>query len=116
MPERQQMKGVEKQAPEMAGLVYWDYPESRDVITRDGKNIGVVRGFLIDTDWKIPNLVVEVRREILDEAGIEQKHKIINVALVNLPTSYIDVASDVVQLNTDLASLKGKVQPYEVRR
>ena len=38
--------------------------------------------------------MVEVKKEILDEVGIEMKHEVINVALVNLPTSYVEVAAD----------------------
>ncbi len=117
MPEMRQMKEVEKHAgPEMAALVYWGHTGSRDVLDSNGRKVGIVRGFLINKDWMISQLVVEVKKEILDEAGIEQKHKVLNVALVHLPSSYVDVASDVVRLNTDFRSLKGKVDLYEVRK
>ena len=117
MPETRQMKEVEKQAgPEMAALVYWGHTGSRDVVDSNGRRVGIVRGFLIDKDWMISQLVVEVKKEILNEVGFEQKHKVLNVALVNLPSSYVDAASDVVKLNTDFNSLRGKVQLYEVRK
>ena len=76
MAERHQMEQVGKQSPEMAGLVFWGHLASRDVITNDGRKVGVARGILIASDWTIPEIVVEVNRNILDEVGIEQKHKI----------------------------------------
>ena len=115
MPERSQMEEVKKQAPGMAP-VYWGHLASRDLLDSNGREIGVVRGILVDKDWTIPQIVVEAKKEILDEVGIEPKHKVMDVMLVNLPTSYVDVASDVVRLNTDFRSLKGKVKLYEVRR
>lgn len=116
MPERHQMEQVEKREQGMAGLVFWGHLASRDIITADGRKVGVARGILIDKDWTIPQIVVEVDRNILDEVGLEMKHRVINVALVNLPTSYVEVAADVVRLNTNLAGLKGKVNVYEVRK
>ena len=117
MPEKQQMKGVEKQAgPEMAALVYWGHTGSNEVLDSNGRKVGIVRGFLIDKNWMISQLVIEVKKEILDEVGIEPKHKVMDVMLVHLPSSYVDVASDVVRLNTDFRSLKGKVNLYEVRK
>jgi hypothetical protein len=110
------MEQVGTRAQGMAGLVFWGHLASREVITGDGRKVGVARGILIDKDWKISQIVVEVKKEILDEVGIEMKHSVINVAMVNLPTSYVEVAADVVRLNTDLAGLRGKVQVYEIRK
>ena len=117
MPEMRQMKEVEKQAgPEMAALVYWGHTGSREVVDNNGRKVGIVRGFLIDKNWMISQLVIEVKKEILDEIGFEPKHKVMDVELVHLPSRYVDVASDVVRLNTDFRSLKGKIDIYEVRR
>ncbi len=117
MPEMRQMKEVEKHATsDITGMVFWGHVASKEVVDSNGRKLGIVRGFLVDKDWMISQLVIEVKKEILEEAGFEQKHKVLNVALVHLPTSYVDVASDVVKLNIDFNSLKGKVWPYEVRK
>jgi hypothetical protein len=111
------MKEVEKHTPsDIAGMIFWGHTASREVIDSNGRKLGIVRGFLVDKNWMISQLVIEVKKEILDEVGFEQKHKVLNVALVNLPSSYVDVASDVVRLNTAFNSLRGKVHLYEVRK
>ena len=44
MPERHQMEQVEKRAQGMTGLVFWSHLASRDVITGDGRKVGIARG------------------------------------------------------------------------
>jgi sporulation protein YlmC with PRC-barrel domain len=91
-------------------LVYWAHMESREAITIDGRMVGIVRGILIDpTTWTIPLLVVEARKGIMEELNIE---KPLQSSLVTIPTSYVKSISDVVELNTDLASMGGTVKIF----
>jgi sporulation protein YlmC with PRC-barrel domain len=105
--------------------------ESRDVITDDGRLIGVLKGILVDTTaWTVPQLVVEVNKNVLDEIKMQKPmlstfavnvptlptnyfKKIMDdlnirkpgAVLVNIPTTHVRGTSDVVQLNTDLSAV-----------
>jgi sporulation protein YlmC with PRC-barrel domain len=95
-------------------LFHWGYIKSMDVYTKDGRNVGTTRGVLIDPDnWTVPQLVVEVNVNILEELDIEIPF--LKVDLVNVPTSLVKEVSNVVLLNSDFHSLKGVVSLYTVR-
>ena len=105
--------------------------DSRDVLTDDGRRVGVLKGILVDTAaWTVPQLVVEVDKNALDELKLkkpmlstvwnisdprvknfldELKLKKPGTMLVNVPTTHVRSISDVVQLNTDLASVSSVV-------
>ena len=53
--------------------------------------------------WTVTALIVELNKEVVDELNV--KKPILRTARVNIPTSYVQNIADVVQLNTDVASL-----------
>ncbi len=78
--------------------------EERDVITTDGRNIGKLTGAWIDIGtWSVTALVVNLNKEVVDELNV--KKPVLRTAKVNIPTSYVQNVADVVQLNTDVATL-----------
>jgi sporulation protein YlmC with PRC-barrel domain len=78
--------------------------ESRNVITTDGRMIGTLTGAWIDTStWTITSLVVELEKEVVDALNV--KKPLLRTAKVSIPTSAVLNVADVVQLNTDVASL-----------
>jgi sporulation protein YlmC with PRC-barrel domain len=95
-------------------LFHWEYVKSMDVYTKDGRNVGITRGILIDPDnWTVPQLVFEVNVNILEELDIEIP--LLKVDLVNIPTSLVKEVSNVVLLNSDFHSMKGVVSLYTAR-
>ncbi len=95
-------------------LFHWGYIKSMDVYTRDGKNVGLARGILIDPEnWTVPQIVVEVDVNILEELNIEIP--LVKETLVNIPTSYVKEVSNVVLLNSDFDSMKDVVSLYTER-
>lgn len=78
--------------------------ESRNVITTDGRMIGVLTGAWMDTsNWTITSLVVELEKQVVDELNV--KKPLLRTAKVTLPTSIVMNIADVVQLNTDVSNL-----------
>lgn len=78
--------------------------EGRNVITTDGRMIGTLTGAWIDTStWTITSLVVELEKEVVDALNV--KKPLLRTAKVSIPTSAVLNVADVVQLNTDVASL-----------
>ena len=78
--------------------------ESKNVITTDGRMIGVLTGAYMDTsNWMITSLVVELEKDVVDELNV--KKPLLRTAKVSLPTSTVKNIADVVQLNTDVTSL-----------
>ena len=63
---------------------------------------------MIDSNWTIPKVVIEVKKNILDELGIEKP--LLKVALVELPTKYVRNGTDVAQLTDSVDSLKWKAE------
>lgn len=91
-------------------MIYWGQVESRQAITTDGAMIGLVRGILVDRDnWTIPYIVVEVGTGMMEELGMERPF---HSTLVTIPTSLVKDITYMVELNTDLGSLKGKVEMF----
>jgi sporulation protein YlmC with PRC-barrel domain len=92
------------------GLVYWARGEAKEAVTNDGKMVGLVRGILADPKtWTIPFLVVEGNKDALEKLNIE---KPLGGELVILPTKFVKEISYMVELNTDLASMKGKISKF----
>ena len=104
------MQETAKEKAETKGLVYWGHLESKDVLDPNGRFVGILRGFVITSDWTIPKVVIEVNRSILDELGIEKP--LLSVALVELPTEFVRNGTDVAQLTGDVNSLKWKAELY----
>jgi sporulation protein YlmC with PRC-barrel domain len=102
------MQETATEKTETKGLVYWGYLESKDVMDSNGKFVGVMRGIVIDNNWTIPKVVIEVKKNILDELGIEKP--LLSVALVELPSEYVRNGTDMVQLTGDVNSLKWKAE------
>jgi molecular chaperone DnaK (HSP70) len=95
---------------ESVQTIYWGYLESKDVLDTNGEYVGVLRGILIADNWTIPEVVIEVNEDVLDEMGVETP--LFSDALVNLPSRYVRNGSDVVQLTENVASLKEAAKPY----
>lgn len=105
------MRESTTEVTDIKALYFWGNVEPREVITKDGKDVGIVRGILVDTkNWTIPHLVVEVNNKTLDE--FEIKKPLLSVALINLPTKYVQSVSDVVTLKTNIGSMSGDVNIY----
>lgn len=78
--------------------------ESKNVITTDGRMIGVLTGAWMDTsNWTITSLVVELEKDVVAELNV--KKPLLRTAKVTVPTSTVLNIADVVQLNTDMANL-----------
>lgn len=103
-------KGTAARKAGTTGFVYWGYLQSKDVLDVNGKFVGVMRGFVIDGNWTIPKVVIEVGDNILDEMDI--KRSLLETALVELPSEYVRNGIDVIQLTGDVDSLKGKANLY----
>ena len=78
--------------------------ESKNVITTDGRMIGVLTGAYMDTsNWSVTSLVVELEKDVVSELNV--KKPLLRTAKVTVPTSTVLNIADVVQLNTDMANL-----------
>lgn len=78
--------------------------ESRDVITTDGRNIGTLKGAWLDlSNWTVTSLIIDLNKEVVSELNV--KKPMLRTASVTIPTKYVSNVSDVVQLNTDVATL-----------
>lgn len=92
--------------PKDSELIYWDYLESMHVYSEDKRMIGFVRGILIDpVGRRVSHIVVEVYEDILRELNIQTPP--FESALVSIPTSRVKSTSGIIQLDVDMASLKG---------
>ena len=90
---------------------YWRAEKVREVYTNDGKLLGTLHGILVDpTTWTVSQFVIEVKKNISEELNI--KKPMMGDAQVNVPTSFVKDVSDVVQLNSNLASMKGAVSVH----
>ncbi len=107
------MRESATQRAEEMEAVFWGYLQSTDVLDSDGRYVGILRGIMIANNWTIPDVIIEVNNNILDELGVDY-NPMLDVALVNLPTQYVESVGDVVQLTDNVASLKGKVSMYFV--
>lgn len=79
--------------------------ERKDVISHDGRKIGVLVGVNIDTKtWTVHAIVVEVNKEIIEE--LQVKKSLLKLPRINLKTDLVGVVGDIVHLNVDLKNLK----------
>ncbi|HOL07909.1 MAG TPA: PRC-barrel domain-containing protein, partial [Methanomassiliicoccaceae archaeon] len=82
--------------------------EERDVITRDGRIIGHLKGAWIDTsNWTISSLIIDLKKDVVDELNV--KKPILKAARINLPTNYVQRVADVIQLNVDMSGLSASL-------
>jgi len=83
--------------------------KARDVITTDGRKVGVLSGGWIDVkSWNVTALVIDLDKNVVDELNL--KKPILRSAKISLPTSSIKNMSDVAQLNIDMTTLARMVQ------
>jgi sporulation protein YlmC with PRC-barrel domain len=79
--------------------------ERKDVISHDGRKIGVLVGVNIDTKtWTVHAIVVEVNKDIIEE--LQVKKSMLKLPRINLKTDLVGVVGDIVHLNVDLKNLK----------
>jgi sporulation protein YlmC with PRC-barrel domain len=82
--------------------------ERKDVISHDGRKIGVLVGVNIDTKiWTVHAIVVEVNKDIVEE--LQVKKSMLKLPRINLKTDLVGVVGDIVHLNVDLKNLKDYV-------
>lgn len=78
--------------------------ESRNVITTDGRVIGVLSGAYVDpNNWTVSSLVIELEKEVVSQLNV--KKPLLRTAKVTVPTSIVRQVADVVQLNADMSNL-----------
>jgi sporulation protein YlmC with PRC-barrel domain len=78
--------------------------ESKNVITTDGRVVGVLSGAYVNTsDWTISSLVIELGKEVVSELNV--KKPLLRTAKVSVATSIVKQVADVVQLKIDMAGL-----------
>lgn len=79
--------------------------ERKDVISHDGRKIGVLVGVNIDTKtWTVHAIVVEVNKDIIEE--LQVKKSMLKLPRINLKTDLVGIVGDIVHLNVDLKNLK----------
>jgi sporulation protein YlmC with PRC-barrel domain len=79
--------------------------ERKDIISHDGRKIGVLVGVNIDTKtWTVHAIVVEVNKDIIEELHV--KKSMLKLPRINLKTDLVGVVGDIVHLNVDLKNLK----------
>ncbi len=92
-------------------LTYWKAAEAKEVYTDDGKLLGTLHGIMVDPKtWTVSHFVIEVHKDISEELNI--KKPMFGAAMVNIPASFVKDVSDVMQLNSDLASTKGALTAH----
>lgn len=82
--------------------------EHKDVITKDGRKIGVLVGANVDTaSWKVPTIIVEVNKDLVVDLGLQKS--MLKSPKANISTDLVGVVGDVIQLTIDLKELKDHV-------
>jgi sporulation protein YlmC with PRC-barrel domain len=82
-----------------------DLVDIKRVITKDGKDIGVVSACNLDVStWKINSLIVNVEKEIARD--LKMKKRLFRGVNITVQTNLVSNMSDVAQLSIDLAELK----------
>jgi sporulation protein YlmC with PRC-barrel domain len=78
--------------------------EEKKVITKDGRQLGLLSGAVLDTKtWTVIYLQVRVTKELLAELG--RKKHFGKPGTISIATSTVSVVGDVVQLNVDMKEL-----------
>jgi sporulation protein YlmC with PRC-barrel domain len=79
--------------------------KERDVITKDGKMIGVMTGAEIDSEsWKVQTVAIDLEKEMIKPLGLEKS--MLKGTKIKISTSLIGLVGDIVQLNVDFKYLK----------
>jgi sporulation protein YlmC with PRC-barrel domain len=82
-----------------------DLVDIKRVITKDGKDIGVVSACNLDVStWKINSLIVNVEKGIARD--LKMKKRLFRGVNITVQTNLVSNMSDVAQLSIDLAELK----------
>ena len=78
--------------------------EEKKVITKDGRELGMLSGAVLDTKfWNVIYLQVRVTKELLLELG--KKKPFGKPGTISFPTTAVAVVGDVVQLSVDMKDL-----------
>ncbi len=90
---------------------YWKATGAKEVYTDDGKLLGTLDGIMVDPKgWTVSYFVIEVHKDISEELNI--KKPMFGAAMVNIPASFVKDVADVMQLNSNFASIKGAVKVH----
>jgi sporulation protein YlmC with PRC-barrel domain len=82
-----------------------DLVDIKRVITKDGKDIGVVSACNLDVStWKINSLIVNVEKQIARD--LKMKKRLFRGVNITVQTNLVSNMTDVAQLSIDLAELK----------
>jgi sporulation protein YlmC with PRC-barrel domain len=82
-----------------------DLVDIKRVITKDGKDIGVVSACNLDVStWKINSLIVNVEKGIARD--LKMKKRLFRGVNITVQTNLVSNMTDVAQLSIDLAELK----------
>jgi sporulation protein YlmC with PRC-barrel domain len=78
--------------------------EEKKVITKDGRELGLLSGAVLDTKtWTVNYLQVRVTKELLAELG--KKKPFGKPGTISFPTTAVAVVGDVIQLSVDMKDL-----------
>jgi sporulation protein YlmC with PRC-barrel domain len=77
----------------------------KKVITTDAFNVGEVSEAMMDTDWKITHIHVNLTKEATKELGF--KKPVLGHITICLPVDHIKGFADVITLNKTREELKG---------
>jgi sporulation protein YlmC with PRC-barrel domain len=82
--------------------------EEKEVVTKDGRKIGILVGANVDTDdWTVHSIMIEVTKEMVLELGL--KKSMLKSPKTSISTSHVSLAGDIIQLNVTLDELKEHV-------
>jgi sporulation protein YlmC with PRC-barrel domain len=77
----------------------------KKVITTDAFNVGIVSEAMMDDNWKITHVLVNLTKEATRELGF--KKPILGHVVICLPVDYITGFADFITLNKTREQLKG---------
>lgn len=78
--------------------------ENKNVITTDGRIVGVLSGAWVDTStWTVTSIIIELEKNVVDELNV--KKPLLRTAKVTVPTSTVLNIVDVVQLSIGFGGL-----------
>lgn len=79
--------------------------EKKHVITKDGRNLGEMVSYNIDTSkWTVTSLIVELHRDMIKPLNV--KKPFMKKATIRIRTDQVDSVGDVIQLGMDLETLR----------
>ncbi len=78
--------------------------EEKKVITKDGRELGMLSGVMLDTrTWTVNSIQVRVTKELLAELG--KKKPFGKPGTISFATTVVGVVGDVIQLSVDMKEL-----------